>query len=362
MANVLPTSLSANLVDLTRVVSNLISYDLLQGQVSNLAQSIQRHFLQPLLQGHIGLDDDAALVAKNLDTSPRNPESILKDITRLVTYLSTTFPSNLLDPLIAVLLPMLIDGILSFLLLHSVSSIAELPAFNSLVNAVAHLETHIVNSGWAKETPLSKWAQGTSIWFSNRQSTLLLETRKMVIRESKTLTTVLISSGIDIGSNPVSLLPPTVGKDVPMEVEQKKEPRTNNNDEDDEDDPNAWGLDSADDEVVEKKEPVANNNHDDDDDDDEPDAWGLDTADDEVEEPPEVSRNLDTDSWDWNENNDDDKRFSRDPNSFPYTLSSIPDSLMEIVERILNEGTQLRSPGYTSFGISLIVVTGSTLS
>src|SRR5277367_6832925 len=217
MANVLPTSLSANLVDLTRVVSNLISYDLLQGQVSNLAQSIQRHFLQPLLQGHIGLDDDAALVAKNLDTSPpRNPESILKDITRLVTYLSTTFPSNLLDPLIAVLLPMLIDDILSFLLLHSVSSIAELPAFNSLVNAVAHLETHIVNSGWAKETPLSKWAQGTSIWFSNRQSTLLLETRKMVIRESKTQKTVLISSGIDIGSNPVSLLLPTVGKDVQM--------------------------------------------------------------------------------------------------------------------------------------------------
>ena len=351
-----------NVLDLSRVVSDLIRYDLLQGQVSALARGIQQHFLQPLLQGRITLVDDPSLVAKKSDASPRrNPESILKDITTLVTYLSTTFSSTLLHPLISTLLLMLIDDVLSFLPLHTASSITELPALNSLVNAVAHLETHIVNLGWATETPLSKWAQGTSIWFSNRQSTVLLETRKMVIREFQTQKTVLISSGIDIGSNPVSLLLPTVGKDVPMEVEQKKEPRTNNNDEDDEDDPNAWGLDSADDEVVEKKEPVANNNHDDDDD-DEPDAWGLDTADDEVEEPPEVSRNLDTDSWDWNENNDDDKRFSRDPNSFPYTLSSIPDSLMEIVERILNEGTQLRSPGYTSFGISLIVVTGSTLS
>jgi hypothetical protein len=297
-------------VDLSRVVSDLIKYDLLQGQVSALARGVQQHFFQPLLQGRITLVDDPSLVAKKSDTSPcRNPESILKDITRLVTYFSTTFSSTLLHPLISALLPMLIDDVLSFLPLHTASSITELPELNSLVNAVAQLETHIVNLGWATETPLSKWAQGTSIWFSNRQSTVLLETRKIVIRESQNQKTVLISSGIDIGSNPVSLLPPTVREHVQEEAE-------------------------------EKKEPVADNK---DDDDDEPDAWGLDTADEEVEEPPEVNKSLDTDSWDWNEDNDDIKPLSGDPNSFPYTLSSIPDSLMEIVERILNEGTQLRS-------------------
>jgi len=291
-------------------VSDLIRYDLLQGQVSALARGIQQHFLQPLLQGRITLVDDPSLVAKKSDASPRrNPESILKDITTLVTYLSTTFSSTLLHPLISTLLLMLIDDVLSFLPLHTASSITELPALNSLVNAVAHLETHIVNLGWATETPLSKWAQGTSIWFSNRQSTVLLETRKMVIREFQTQKTVLISSGIDIGSNPVSLLLPTVGKDVQMEAEKKKEPVADNND----------------------------------DDDDEPDAWGLDTADEEVEEPPEINRSIDTDSWDWNEDNDDIKPLSADPNSFPYTLSLIPDSLMEIVERVLHEGTQLRS-------------------
>jgi len=291
-------------------VSDLIRYDLLQGQVSALARGIQQHFLQPLLQGRITLVDDPSLVAKKSDASPRrNPESILKDITTLVTYLSTTFSSTLLHPLISTLLLMLIDDVLSFLPLHTASSITELPALNSLVNAVAHLETHIVNLGWATETPLSKWAQGTSIWFSNRQSTVLLETRKMVIREFQTQKTVLISSGIDIGSTPVSLLPPTLGKDVQMEAEKKKEPVADNND----------------------------------DDDDEPDAWGLDTADEEVEEPPEINRSIDTDSWDWNEDNDDIKPLSADPNSFPYTLSLIPDSLMEIVERVLHEGTQLRS-------------------
>jgi len=202
---------------------------------------------------------------------------------------------------------MLIDDVLSFLPLHTASSITELPALSSLVNAVAHLETHIVNLGWATETPLSKWAQGTSIWFSNRQSTVLLETRKMVICEFQTQKTVLISSGIDIGSTPLSLLTSAVGEDVQMQVEKKKELVDN------------------------------------DDDDDEPDAWGLDTADEEVEEPPEINRSVDTESWDWNEDNDDIKPLSADPNSFPYTLSSIPDSLMEIVERILHEGTQLRS-------------------
>ena len=298
------------MLDLSRVVSDLIRYDLLQGQVSALARGIQQNFLQPLLQGRITLVDDRSLVAKKSDASTsRNPESILKDITTLVTYLSTTFSSTLLHPLIAALLPMMVNDVLSFLSLHTASSITELPALNSLVNALAHLETHIVNLGWATETPLSKWAQGTSIWFSNRQSTVLLETRKMVIRESQTLKTVLISSGIDIGSTPVSLLRPKVGNDVQTEAEKKKEPVADNND----------------------------------DDDDEPDAWGLDTADEEVEEPPEINRSVDTDSWDWNEDNDDIKPLSGDPNSFPYTLSSIPDSLMEIVERILHEGTQLRS-------------------
>ena len=307
---------------LGNVVSNLKRYDLLQERVSMLAQSVQRQFIQPLLQGHIALESKVALVAKKVETTERrHPESILTDIIALLTYLSTTIPQLLLDPLRSALLPTLIDDVVAFFSLHSTSSIHDLPAFNNLVNAVTQLESHIINLGWATETRLSKWTQGTSIWFSNRLSTVLLETRNAVLRESKTRKSVLISTGIDISNIPEPVnLPRAVGTDITVDTEQNQEP-----------------------------EPVAENK-----DDDEPDAWGFDTGDDELDETTEVSLGVDTDSWNWNEENDDITPSAENPDSFPYTLSSIPDSLMRIVEQILNEGIQLRSARY-SYGIRMIL-------
>ena len=137
----------------------------------------------------------------------------------------------------------------------------------------------------------------------------------MVIRESRTLKTVLVSSGIDISSKQAISQSLAVGKDVPVvQMEQEEEPTSENSESND--------------------------------DDEEPDAWGFDTGIDEIveDQPRDVNGDIVTDSWEWNEDNNDLNSSSVDADSFPYTVSSIPDSLMEILERILNEGALLRSP------------------
>lgn len=296
-------------------MSDLTTYDLLPRQASALAQIINQHFVKPLLQGHTTLNaKERTLVAQSHGPSHRqNPDLIITDLTTLVIFLSTIIPPTLLHPVISAL-PMLIDDTLAFLSLRS-ASIDDLPEFSTLVDAVARLETQIVNLGWATGTSLSTWAKGTSIWFSNRQSTVLVETRNMVVRESRTLKTVLISSGIDISSKQAISEPLAVGKDVPVvQTEQEREPISENSE----------------------------NN----DDDEELDAWGFDTDIDEIveDQPQDVNGDIVTDSWEWNEDNNDLNPSSVDADSFPYTVSSIPDSLMEFLERILNEGALLRSP------------------
>lgn len=280
-----------------------------------MAQSIEQHIVKPLLRGHTVLEskDDTLMTTSFGQSHPQNPESIISDITTLVGFLSGNMPPTLLDSLTSALLPAMVGDILAFLSLRNASSIDDLPEFNTLVSVVAHLESQIVNSGWSTETALSKWANGTSIWFSNRQSTVLAETRNMIIRESSKLKPVLISRGVDICAKLTTLGPSAVGKeDAPaMEVEHQKQALGEGNDEDE----------------------------------DEPDAWGFDVADEEVEEPADVNGGPVAESWEWNEDNEDlNTSVADNPDSFPYTVSSIPDSLQEIIDRILNERTLLQSP------------------
>src|SRR5208282_3317097 len=137
----------------------------------------------------------------------------------------------------------------------------------------------------------------------------LSDTRLLVIRESLSPKNVVISSGIDILSDPQTLNSEAVKETIQKET--KSEGTTEKADEDD---------------------------------DDEADGWGFDTADEEIEEEVDVVQDPESDSWNWDDENEEVKPLNEDSNSFPYALSAIPGGLMEIVERLLNEGTRLQSP------------------
>lgn len=229
----------------------------------------------------------------------------------LITFLNTSFPQTVLHLLVIDLLPSLTTNLLTiFLPLHIPSSITELQSFETLLDSVTQFDTHLVNLGWASETPLSLWvSQAPRVWFSNRQATFLAETREYVVRQNKQSNNVVISSGIDIMSEP------KLAQTIP-EMVKTEEPKT---------------VSAGPEKNVEEEE--------------EADGWGFDTEDVETEE---TSEDVEADNWKWDDEIPEDPAVTENDNSesFPYALSSIPEGLLEIIQRILDEGVQLQTSEY----------------
>jgi hypothetical protein len=291
-------------------ISNLRALDILEPKILDLTQRLTEKFIQPLVKCNHSISSNSVLLTKR-ENSSYPPEATFKYLALLVTHVSAIFPEPILDALTTSLFPLLIAEILTnFLPFHIPATIADLPTFDVLLDAVSHFDMLLVNLGWASETPLSRWvSDAPRIWFANRQSAFLSDTRLLVIRESTSQRNVVISSGIDILSDPQTLSSEVVKETI--QDKTKSEGTTEKPDEDD--------------------------------DDDEADGWGFDTADEETEEEPDVVQDQEPDSWNWDDENDDVNPPNEDSNSFPYAISPIPECLMEIVERLLNEGTQLVS-------------------
>jgi hypothetical protein len=314
---------------LTSIISDLRALDIFESRISYLSQSLAETFVQPLLKGdHSVSSNDALLIKKDHTSHP--PDIVFRYLTMLVTHLSAAFPQTVLDNLIPSLLPVLLSNILAnFLPAHIPTSITDLPMFDVLLDTVTHFDTVLVNSGWASETPLSTWVSNASkIWFANRHAAVLLETRVLVIRECANQKNVAISSGIDILSDP------QIVNSGAVKEENLKEAYSGS--------------------TIERP---------DDDEDEETDGWGFDAADDEAENTTDLHGDTEMgdtepDSWNWDDENDDLKPLTKDSNSsFPYSLSPIPQGLMEIVERLLDEGLQLQSPRWPSLhSVSLVVI------
>ena len=83
----------------------------------------------------------------------------------------------------------------------------------------------------------------------------------------------------------------------------------------------------------------------DEDEDEEADGWGFDTED---VDTAETSEDVEADNWKWDDEIPEDPAVTENDNneSFPYALSSIPEGLLEIVQRILDEGVQLQTSEY----------------
>ena len=296
--------------DLDDTISNLRALDILEPKLSDLTQRLGERFIHPLLKGNHSIASDSVLLIKQ-ENSPHPPETTFKYLAMLVTHVSTTLPEPILGALTTSLLPLLIDEILrNFFPFHIPATIADLPTFDVMLDAVNHFDMLLVNLGWASETPLSGWvSDAPRIWFANRQASFLSDTRLLVIHESTSPKNVVISSDVDILSDPQPLNSEAVKESIQKETKSERAPAKP-----------------------------------DDDDDDEADGWGFDIEDGEIEEVADVVEEPEPDSWKWDDENDDVEPLNKDSNSFPYAISAIPGGLMEIVERILTEGQQLLSP------------------
>ena len=136
------------------------------------------------------------------------------------------------------------------------------------------------------------------------------------MKESKNPKRVKISSGIDILKEAQPVQQTVNGKENGRETKESAAKSAAPNFGDEEEDADGWNFD--------EEEPVA--------------------------EEPMVEQTIETadeaDAWDnWD---DDIKEEQKEVNSdaFPYSISNIPDGLLEIVKRVLDEGVQLDSQSF----------------
>jgi hypothetical protein len=247
------------------------------------------------------MDATSVLLITPHTTQP--PEVILKHLATLVTFLSTSLNKPVQEILIPKLLPALTDDLASqFLARHIPTSISELPEFENLLDAVTQFDNHLVTLKWSQKTSLSSWvSEAAQIWFASRCATFLVETRSFVIHEYTNPKNIIISNGVDIMNESKST----------ERNEHKTESKGTT-------DQNTLDLD----------------------DEDEGDGWGFDAEDDGEDD---VAADTENDAWGFDDENDDPKDQETETESFPYSLSMIPEGIMDIVERVLNEGTLLQS-------------------
>jgi hypothetical protein len=295
---------------LTAIVTNLQELDILESGVSRLSESLIERFIRPLLKENYTITASPAFLIKQESVS-RSPDTTFKYLALLVMHLSTALPQTVLNILIPTLCPVLINNILTFLPAHVPTLVMDLPKFDTLLDAVTHFDTLLVNLGWISSTPLSKWvSDAPRIWFANRQATFLLETRLLVLREWKNQKNVVISSGINILSEP---------KAISFKIVEDQSQ-------------NETYADNTTAKAGDEEE--------------ETDGWGFDAEDDETGENTDLIGDTQPDAWNWDDENEDVKPVVSDPNLFPYSVSTIPDKLMEIIERLLSEGSRLQSPRF----------------
>ena len=300
------------------LISPLKSFRIFDQKVSDLVEGLANNVIRRILKGNQTIQVIDSEFNVNQSPQEQSPDRIFGDLTTLTSFLCAIFPRAILDHLVPSLLPSLTTNLLAqFLPSYIPSSLNLLENFDSLVFAVEQFENHIVNLGWSDETPLANWvSEASKIWYANRLACYLDETRELVVKESKNPKRVKISNGIDILKEAQPVQQTVNGKENGRETKESASKPIAPSFVDEEEEADGWNFD---DEEPVVEEPV-------------------------VEETTETAEEADAwDNWD-----DETKEEQKDVNgdAFPYSISNIPDGLLEIVKRVLDEGMQLESPRF----------------
>jgi hypothetical protein len=302
-------------VALKWIVTNLEAHGMLNSKLSRLSNLLQEMFIKLLLTGEYSATSDTAVRIQK-KSSVQSSEDVFEYLRTLVTYISMRFDQTIFPSLMATLLPALTTDIINqFLPSRIPDSLNDLPAFDILLDAVTVFDLHLVSLGWALSTPLATWVSNApETWFKHRLDTFLHETRTY-ISEHVHPETVTISHGIDI-MNESHIL-----------GDQSKVEK---------------GLTEVEDTNSTIQQPK-------DDDEDETDGWGFDTEETEIDNVADEAEDHEVDSWKWDDEPERLNETTQDSGVFPFTVSVIPDGLVDIIQRVLDERELLHSETLVPF-------------
>lgn len=344
---------------------------LLGVKVDMLHQQIDALLITPRLDTHKGSapafsveGDTLRVVAdKSNDTSAKQ---MFTDLQLIYTFLNSNLPQNITPTLSRILVPSLTNCLISTTLSRSVpSSLDDLPKFEALLNETRRFEDYLQGIHWTKETELREWAdRAPKVWLAKKRETCLDKLRTVVaqgIGETKVVERTETqtvrkhdrrdSVGAQAGAQDAwnegwkdEEETPAVATEVTKSLQMVVD--------DDDEEASGWGLDEDLDIEEEPEEPEKI-----------------------VEDKPEPAGGDGLEDMDWGEWGEDDEPTnpttpvtadftpstseSAKSNSPPskntptntgsqdvtlrenYTITSIPDAVLEIIIQVLSEATRL---------------------
>jgi centromere/kinetochore protein ZW10 len=340
------------LIDVHAIVDALTKLRLLEKTIDVLYQSFDSIILSPRLT--LATDRTAAAISVSGDdvqVSGRDPnigvQHLFEDLNVIIEYLSTRLPPSVSTPLSQILMPSLTSRLISTWLAWSVPpSLEGMQEYREILALAVKLEEDVEAVGWMGKGELLDWvARAPRVWLTRRREASLDGIRGILSRgfgeirsiersetQAMTRKEELFSSN---GQGDVW------SEDWSDEDNEKQQVQHTKLSAEDEEDVNAWGLDvdvEVESDHQEVSKPVVTG----DDDDDVGEAWGWgDDGNDEALPDPGIAKEAAEVGNGAGTKTDREVTLKE-----TYHITAIPESVLEIVKKVVDDAETLSLPEY----------------
>lgn len=344
-----------NAIPANDIIRALLTLGLLEDSILSFCHEFEKLILTPRLQRPQGgtvhavyVEDNAIRTTEGL--TDLSMEKLFADMDSIVGFLHNNLPRQIMAPLAALLMPSMIQRLISNWLMFKVPIDVEgIISFQEVLNLLIQFAKTLGSYDWPGEEILVNWTKEIpDVWLGKRREVSLNKIRWLLIEglgSSETVERIerhILSHQDDRGEKNC--------KEFRRESEKSDEGENAGDSHPprgvEEDDVSAWGLDEDTDEVSTKDNPQGNLALPDAVDAD-ADAWGW--GDDKDDgEPSKSVQATSVDSKETIPTNGSSKENER--NSRPvtlkemYNITSLPKKILQIITELISDAEKLRTP------------------
>ncbi|CAZ82412.1 unnamed protein product [Tuber melanosporum] len=347
------------------VIEALKKLDLLNGKIDHLHHQIDKLLVAPRFDSIKGSAPTFSVAGNSIcmggNTNDLSATRMFNDLRQLITFFNRNLPSGITPLFSRIFIANLTTRLMSSLSSSVPSSLDDLPKFEALLKETREFEKFLHQISWTKETELREWTErAPKVWLSKRKETSLDKARQILSRGTSDVKVVERTETQEMKVASPTERRKSVG--APMDVWN---------------DDCGWGYEDAPVDTAAAADSLQIDM-----DDDDASGWGLDEdidIEDEEQKDEKSSQPVDVpteedglDNLDWGEWGEDDPGIEaresmaasdtapakKPTESKPairyssshsgditlresYTITSIPDAIMEIIVRVADEAKRL---------------------
>ena len=353
-------------INITAVVEQLTRLGLLDDYIMRFSRDFDKIILSHRLI--IGKDQVVTAFEINGDSiqlsgrvNDGSVKATLEDIHSIAEYLSTRLPPSIAVPLSSKLVPNITSRLIAHYLLPAVpTSTNGVPTFQETLSYVLGLVGYLDELNWNGQSRLTEWVdKSAEIWLAKQKENAIAKVQKLFPKQAKVkmnvekVETQVISKGDSLHPAPDDQENDWGAEWGDEDETAKEDPAAATQDVEEEEDMSAWGIDED-----EPEEPATSENNvgvkksaQDEDTED----WGNEWGDDEdTKSAPSPQANVKSPQREINGQSAQQKPPAEQHVTLreTYTVTAIPDSIIEIILQVITDVEALNSPDLVKSAIS----------